>query len=337
MSDGAPSSAASAPTTSAAPTAAPAASPAPSAPASSPGTSSAASSTPNAPAPATGQQSAPAAPATERKVPVIIDGKRVEMTRREMADYLANDAPEDDVVSTYRLRAAAQARMKEAAEQRKAVEAQIARIKDPEQMMGALIEHHGGNQQAIDAAIEKYYRARLAESEMTPEQRERAKMQAELDRYKSEETKRKEVAAQQRKTQLMQKAASDYRKSFGEAIASAKLPATPATMRRMAAHAEAALAAGVQRSAADIARDVREEMRAEWAELHGGMDDDGMLELLGEERLKRIRARDVERFKAAQAAAVAPVTAPSPPRAPDGKFAPKSQSTRDFFEKLRNG
>jgi hypothetical protein len=324
----------SAPTTSAAPAASPTPAAAPSAPSTTPQASSAPAAASNAPAPATGQQ---APPAQERKVPVIIDGKRVEMTRREMADYLANDAPEDDVVSTYRLRAAAQARMKEAAEQRKAVEAQIARIKDPEQMMSALVEHHGGNQQAIDAAIEKYYRQRLAESEMTPEQRESAKMRAELEKYRGAEEQRKEAAAAQRKTQLMQKAASDYRKSFGEAIESAKLPATPATMRRMAAHAEAALVAGVQRSAAEIAADVRAEMRQEWAELHGGMDDDGMLELLGEERLKRLRARDVERFKAAQAAAVPAAPAAPVPRAPDGKFAPKSQSTRDFFEKLRNG
>lgn len=329
----------SAPTTSAAPASAPA-SPAPAAAPSTPATPSGASAatpaTPNAPAAPTGQQAPPVA-AADRKLPVIIDGKRVEMTRREYADYLANDAPEDDVVSTYRLRAAAQARMKEAAEQRKAIDAQIARIKDPEQMMSALIEHHGGNQQAIDAAIEKYYRQRLAESELTPEQREMAKLRAENERHKSEAQKRQEAAQAQRKQALTQKAAQEYRTSFVAAIEATKLPKTPATMRRMAAHAEAALAAGVQRSAAEIAADVREEMRAEWAELHGGMDDDGMLELLGEERLKRIRARDVERLKAQQAAAVTPAVT-STPRQSDGKFAPKApQSTRAFFEKLRNG
>jgi hypothetical protein len=332
MSDGAPTSGgASAPsTTAAAPAPAPAAAPA--APSASPT---------QALADAAGSAPANAAPAAaDKRLPVVIDGVKREMTRRELADYLANEADEEDVVSTYRLRAAAQARMKAAAEERKRVEREIARIKDPEQMMSALIEHHGGDHAKIDAAIEKFYRDRLAREQMTPAEREALELRQENDRLRAEHQERQQREQAARREQLKRQASEEYRKSFGEAIVAAKLPNTKHTLARMAAHAQAMLDAGVKPDATRIAADVRAELRGEWEAMHGSLDDDGMLELLGEERMKRIRQRDVERLRAAQAAVVPAASAS--PRRPDGKFASKAEtqaprSMRDFFEKRRNG
>lgn len=280
----------------------------------------------------------PANTPADKRLPVVIDGVKREMTRRELADYLANEADEEDVVSTYRLRAAAQARMKAAAEERKRVEREIARIKDPEQMMSALIEHHGGDHKKIDAAVEKYYKDRLAREQLSPAEREALELRQENERLRAEHQARQEREQAVRRQQMQKAAAEEYRKSFGEAIVAAKLPNTKHTLARMAAHAQAMLDAGVKPDAARIAADVRAELRGEWEAMHGSLDDDGMLELLGEERMKRIRQRDVERLKAAQAAVVPAVTAS--PRRPDGKFASKAEtqaprSMRDFFAKRR--
>jgi hypothetical protein len=329
---------AAAPSTAAAPASAPSASPAPAAPSSAP----ASTSTPaaNGPPPATsGEAAANSAPAAEWKRKVKIDGREVEVDSKELPAWFREAAGEEEALSTYRLRAAAQARMKEAAELRKQSEAVIGRVKNPEQMMDALLELHDGKQDAVDRAVEAYYAKRLRESEMTPEQRELEQYRRrEADRTRQEQ-ERVEQQRQQEAARLREQYAKQWQAEFPEAAKGSKLPWSKPIAARMVQHARAALEAGEQVDAKAIARDVAAELREEWEAIHGSADDDALLGLIGEERMKRIRARDVERLKAAQMPPTPPPATreQSPqPRNENGQFASqKLTSTRDFFQRRR--
>jgi hypothetical protein len=268
---------------------------------------------------------------------VKIDGREVEVGEQDIPAWLREAAGEEEALSTYRIRAAAQARMKEAAEQRKQSEAIMGRLRG-DTMVEALLELHGGDHAKVDAAMERYYAQRLRESEMTPQQREHAKLQRELEQMRTEKQRHEEERKTAERARQRDEYAKRWQAEFPEALKSVRLPMNKATVARMVAHAREALAANQPIEPMELARNVAAEMREEWAAMHGEADDDSLLELIGEDRMKRLRQRDVERLKAQQAPAAPP---PAPPRQPDGRFASTKGGeqpivrTRDFFQKRR--
>lgn len=321
------------------------ASPAPAAPSAPSVPQAAAAPAANGPPPTVASEAAangPPAGATEAQKAewrrkVKIDGREVEVDDREIPAWLREAAGEEEALSTYRLRAAAQARMKEAAELRKQSEAIMGRLKG-DSMVEALLELHGGDAAKVDAAMERYYAQRLREAEMTPEQREKAKLERELADMRAERKRADEERQAAERARMRDEYAKRWQAEFPEAAKAAKLPWGKGTAKRMVAHAREAMAAGLEIDPAQIARDVAAEIREEWAALHGEMDVDGLLDIIGEERMRAIRARDVERLKAAQAPA-APPPAPTQPRDDSGRFARKSDerpvTTREFFQRRR--
>ncbi|HVK87945.1 MAG TPA: hypothetical protein VM513_27685 [Kofleriaceae bacterium] len=319
---------------------APAAS-APSAPQSTPSTTQTAAS-PAANGPPSTQQ--PPAGATEAQKAewrrkVKIDGREVEVGEQDIPAWLREAAGEEEALSTYRIRAASQARMKEAAELRKQSESIMGRLKG-DSMVDALLELHGGDAAKVDAAMERYYAQRLRESEMTPQQREHAKLQRELDQMRAEKQRHAEERQQAERARVRDEYAKRWQAEFPEALKAVKLPMNKATVARMVAHAREALAANQPIEPMELARNVAAELREEWGSLHGEMDVDAVLDLIGEERMKAVRARDIERLKASQAPAVAPAPVATPRDASTGRFQSKGsappQSMRDFFKKRRD-
>lgn len=313
---------------------------APAAPASAPSVpSTAAAPAANSPPPATsGEPAANGAPppkAEPWRRKVKVHGREIEVDDKEIPQWLRDAAGEDEALSLYRIKTAGMTSLKEAAEQRKQADAIMSRLKG-DSMVDALLELHGGDAAKVDAAMERYYAQRLREAEMSPQEREHARLQREIaemqQRKEAEQRERQEAEHARRKQEYAQR----WQAEFPEAAKAAKLPWGKGTARRMVAHAREALAAGEQIDPQQIARDVAAELREEWHALHGEADDDSLLELIGDERMKRIRARDVERLKAQQA----PAAPPPAPRNPEtGQFQRKADerpmSTRDFFAKRR--
>lgn len=268
---------------------------------------------------------------------VKLHGKEVEVSDREIPAWMREHFGEEEAVSLYRVKTAGMTALKEAAELRKQNEAALSRLKG-EQLIDALVEINGGDLSVVDNLIAKHYEKRVREAEMTPQERERAKLQRELEQMRAEKQRHDEERRNAERARQRDEYAQRWQTEFPEAAKAARLPWTKATAARMVAHAREALAANEPIDVGSIARDVAAELREEWHALHGESDDDSLLELIGEERMKRIRARDVERLKASQAP-VAPPAAPPAPRRENGQFAPQKDAppmrTRDFFQKRR--
>lgn len=305
---------------------APAAAPAPSAPAASPAPS--APSTPTSAPSTTASPSMPSAiggdapststPAAPVKRKIVVNGAALEVD--DVPQWLADSIGEDGALSLRRLRAAGHTSMQEAARLRAETEATLESLKSPEQMMAKLLSLHGNDPSAVDRAIEAYYTQRLREQEMTPEQRELAQLRREREESQKTRAQQEAEAKAARSKAVREEYATKAREALPGALQAAGLPHTKAVVQRVAAAAQEAIRSGedvdaVMGDMARIARSVKAEMLEEWRELHGAMDPEALAGLLGDEKLKALRARDVERLKAAQAG-VAPAV-----RAPDGRFA----------------
>lgn len=303
---------------------APAAAPAPSAPAASPAPSAPSTPTPSpaasssAPASPSIDASAASTPAAAAKRKIIVNGSTMEVD--DVPQWLADSIGEDGALSLRRLRAAGQTSMQEAAKMRAEAEARLTRLKSPESMMEGLMELYGGNAEAIDAAMERFYTQRLREQEMTPEQRELAQLRREREQHTKTREQQESEAKAARSKAVREEYAAKGRAALPSALQAAGLPHTKVVVQRVAAAAQEAIRSGedvddVMNGMDRIARSVKAEMLEEWRELHGAMDPEALAGILGDERLKALRARDVERLKAAQAGAAPAV------RAPDGRFA----------------
>lgn len=321
---------------------APAAAPAPSAPAASPAAPSTPAATPSTSPVVSSTAAAPAAnePPPKPKRAIVVNGQTREVD--DVPDWLVDGIGEDNALSLRRLRAAGHTAQQEAARIRQEAESRLARLKNPDSVMDGLMELYGGNAEAIDAAMERFYTQRLREQEMTPEQRELQQLRKQRDeQLKSRAQQEAEAKAAQSKA-VREEYAAKARAALPDALKSVGLPHTKAVVQRIAAHARQLIESGedadrVMTNMASVARSVKAEMLEEQRELYGSMDGASLAELLGEEKLRALRAHDVERVKAAQAAA-APVV-----RAPDGRFSSPAAAAngepkvglQEFFRRRR--
>jgi len=310
---------------------------------SSPGTPAGGAPPPTTATAPSGQQAAPpAVPRAQQKIKTRVAGQESEMTRAEIAAWLAEHADDGELRSLHELRRGGHMRLQTAAERARQSETALARIRDPGQLMDALIEINGGNQAAIDAAIEAHYRKRVAEAEMNPDQRKAAQLEAENRRLREESERRAEADRRAEFDRIKTETRERYRREFNTAADAAGVKLTRELLEVMVPIAQRALKAGHPMSGVEVLNEARARIRQQIEEHVSGMDDDALLDFLGEERMKRIRARDVARLEQQRAAAAGTVTPPvsSPTRGADGRFASreaaqKPVSTRDWFAKNR--
>jgi hypothetical protein len=331
----------SAPTTSAA-------APAPSAPAANSAPSGTAAPGGASPAPlASAAASTPANAAPQPwRSKVKVNGKEIDVSDKEIPAWFREAVGEEEAISTYRLRAAAQTSMKTAAEMRKESERILSSVKTPEQMMDALVRLYDGDRSKIDAAVEGFYTRLAKEQAMSPEQREAKRLREENARLKAEQEARTKAEAEQRRETMRVKAREQFQREFPPALEAVGLAAKTKdgkpsrALKLLAQHAMEAVNAGEAMDVARLAKDVATELREEWEALHGSLSEEQLLGLIGEERMAKVRAKDVERLRASQQATVPAVTSGVPQRAADGKFASreaaaKPASMREWFEKRR--
>lgn len=168
---------------------------------------------------------------------------------------------------------------------------------------------------------EEYVLKKLQEDELSPEQKERRRLESELEKYRKAEKDREEQKRQQEYTAEQQRYAAELDAKFSKALDSSGLPKTRDTVRRMALVERAAMAVGYDIPADELVQKVKASYKAEYDEIYGNLEGDKLLDALGPELLRKIRAADLAKTR--KTTEKASYSAPQPTK---GRQAPPKRS-----------
>jgi hypothetical protein len=226
-------------------------------------------------------------PATPDAYEVPVNGKPVKLTASEIAEMVRDR-------SIYQ---GGYKKLEEAASLRKEAQSVLDNIKDPKEAIKFITSKLPQDQ--VRAAFEDWYAENVIKpSEMTPEQRRIA----ELERENSDYKKFKEQQAQ-REEQEKQRAADEQlvRSLQAELIEFAKstgLPQDKNTLRRVAYMMRLNESKGINATPELISKQVWGQLKDDVKSATQGLDGDRLIEVLGDELVKKIRTHDINRIRA---------------------------------------
>lgn len=245
-----------------------------------------------------------AEPVAPRKIKVKVDGNESEIDEAEL-------------VSRYQKSTSAEKKFQEASQKMKQTDAFMKQLKeDPISVL---------NNPALGLdfrrVAESYLEGILQDELMDPKDKKLRDNESELEKYRREDKQRREDASREQEVRraeeferLKTKHAEEYTRSFSEALEVEGLPKSPQTVRRMAQYMEQAIKAGVKVSAAEVAALVKDDYLQEQKHLMSGMDAERLAELLGEEGVSKLRARNVANMKSSFGKPVQPSASTSKPQ-----------------------
>lgn len=172
-------------------------------------------------------------------------------------------------------------------------------------------------------------------SQKSPEQLEREKLQAELQAIKDEREREKESNKQSEFKRLQQQEFERYDMLFTQAIEKSDLPKSPYIVKKMSDYMLLGLQQGLDVTPDDVLPLVREEMQNDLNAMFAVMPEEVIEKIIGKDIINKIRKKSVAKQKSANA----PLTpqkrsVESPKEAKDGaKKAVKGEkmSFKDFF------
>jgi hypothetical protein len=284
-------------------------------------------------APATGDAPAatptPAAPPQTYKVKV--NGKELQVSREEILSALEAELGPDRALEPYAIKKAAMQKFDEAARMRKQIEAAAEELKDPKRALALLKRIHGPEK--ARRIFEEDYAAWLQEQATPPEERARKERETQLERRERELKEQEEALRTKELNEKTAQARAKYAKDITSALESAKMPKAPHVVAMVAGKLLDAGRSGITLSVAEAVADVREELSQLVRGLHTDLDGEGLVGLLGEDALKKIRQREVAALKAVPGVGANPAAKP----AVKTKEAPtRKLTTAEFFEQRRN-
>jgi hypothetical protein len=241
------------------------------------------------------------------------------------------DAREDELLAAYSKVKASNKRFQEAAEERKAAEKErkeakemIDRMKsDPWSVMKEL---------GLDprTTSEEYLIKQLELEAMTPEQKKAMEMEKKLKDYEEKEqlTKKEqeeklkqeeEAKASERIAVKSQAFAKEYSDQTLEALQSSKLPKSQKVVAQVAKKMLEAAEEGYEMSPKQAVKLLEREHLAALSSLLQDADPDMVAALLGEDAIKKLRKRDVEKLKNPA------------PKAPSKEESPRQQEKKESY------
>jgi hypothetical protein len=250
------------------------------------------------------------------------------------------DADIEELKAAYSKVKAADERFRTAAEERKAAEKERAEAK-------ALLEKVKSDPWAVMKELgldprktsEEYLIKQLELDAMSPEQKaamekassddkKRAELEAKLKEYEDREKKDKDEKEQAEIAAQSQKIAKDYEEQFLEALGSTKLPKTQKTVALVAEKLREAIVDGYEISVKQAVKAVEREQKAALNAILADADPDIIAELIGEEGVKKLRKRDVEKLKN-------PIPQSQNREEPQHKEKEKPQSPEEWLKSVR--
>lgn len=252
---------------------------------------------------------------------VPIDGKVQKMTR-------------DELLRAASLGKGAHKRFEEAAQLRRQAEDFLGRMRDPQKAIETLLDPKLGlNEDQVREAFENWYSERFIKREqMTPEQRKLADAEQRLKKYEEQENERKQKEEQDREAELDQMEAQKLQQEIIDLVGKSGLPKTRFTTSRLAYWMKVNLSKGINAPAELIIDQVKKETNDVMKSLVQSSDGDTLVNILGEDTVKKIRKYDLERLRARRGQP--PVT---PNQESDFEKKPKEKiSVQEYKQRLRD-
>jgi hypothetical protein len=190
---------------------------------------------------------------------------------------------------------------------------------------------YGGDEAKAENALMDYLGKRIEDRALPADQREQRDRQRQLEERAARADQLEQEQQRQQASARVEQITQNATTQFTGALKTAGLPASPATLARMAALVEASLDGGRQFASADeVAQAVRDEFEAEAAAYVAALPADALAKLLGKRR-NELRAADAAELK---------TTLGTRPRKQDGTFVKpptteEPKSTRKAMQELR--
>lgn len=181
------------------------------------------------------------------------------------------------------------------------------------------------------------FAAKMRESMMTPEQREQAARERELEELRREKQGWQEKEKQARLEKEQAAAAQRFESGWKEALAAAKLKETPHLTRMAAQMAMDELEAGQEPNWHAIAQGLKEQFHGGYREsLESLEDDDALEELLGPKVAERVRKAALKKIAPRPGGAGPALSAATAPK-PVDKRQMTPDEFREYMEQMKRG
>lgn len=256
--------------------------------------------------------------ANKRKLKLKVDGQELE----EEFD-LDN---EEELIKQFQLAKVAQKRMQEHSTLKKQVE-ELAKVlkTSPEKVMKEL--GMDPEEWAINLLNKK-----IEDEAKSPEQKEREKLQQELEELRSKQKEEDESRKKQEFERLQREYEEKYQNDIMSALDTGGLPKTPYAVKKFAEMLSIALDNNLDISAKELVPIVKKELEEDIRQVLASSPDDAIEQLLGKERISSMRKKHVAAVKK-QVASTSDIKATGSQPASKEKEASKADKIRisDFL------
>lgn len=217
---------------------------------------------------------------------VKVNGKVVKMTLDELRQHASLGFASDD-------------RFKEAAKLRKQAEGVIGKLRNPDQVMDALLDPAlGYTKDQIRQKIEDWYNKEFIEPEqLSPSEKKLRDAEAKLKDY---EKKDKDAQAQKEREQqesMTTQARETLQQQIIEAIDQHGLPKTNFTIRRLAYWMNRNNSHGFEATTEQLVNQVRGDIQTNLRDMIEASDGDVLIKLLGDGVIKKLRQYDLDQLR----------------------------------------
>jgi hypothetical protein len=245
---------------------------------------------------------------------------KVNGKKREIQDY-------NDMVRLAQLGLAANEKFQQASDKIRQAEAIVELLQtNPEKALQRL----GFD---VRQMAEEYLRAELQKEVLTDEQRKIMEMEQKLAEYEEQKKKKEDEEKANRISELQRHYEAELSDKIIKAIETYKLPRNERTISRIAEKLYVALENGYEIDPLDVAPLVKQEVEEELRGMYGTLDVDSMLQLLGEDNLKKIREHELRKVKDKAPKNPVKTTPVATPRQ-ESETGSKKIKAADFFKNL---
>jgi len=141
----------------------------------------------------------------------------------------------------------------------------------------------------------------FANSQKSPDQLEREKLQQELKALKEDRENEKKTFQEKERERMTTEAANRYDQEFTAAISASDLPKSPYVVKKMAELMSIAVSENLDVSASDVMPLVREQIVNDIKEMFGAMPEDVIESIVGKDIFNKVRKKNIANAKQKQA------------------------------------
>ena len=261
-----------------------------------------------------------------RKLKLKVDGQELE----EELPFEIDDNPEAVEYMTRQLQMskAAQKRMGEHAQLQKEVKYFLDELrKNPRKILSDPTIGIDVKQLAAQIIEEE-----IANSQKSPEQLEKEKLEAELKSLQEEREQEREELRQKEFERLQEIEYERYDNLMSKALETSDLPKSPYVVKKMADYMLLGLNEGIDVSPEDVLPLVREEIQNDLREMFAVMPDEVIEKIVGKDVFSRVRKKNVAKAKAAPTPVKSAIKdSGASSKAASGNASAEKKSFRDFF------